>query len=437
MKISVIGLGKLGLPLAATIASKGFFVYGVDINKKVVDDLNKGKTNLKETKLQNLIKRFKNKIQASDNGLREAVLNSDISFIITPTPSKANGQFSLKHVTKVVKEIAKALKIKGEYHLVILVSTVMPGSTDKIKKILENGSGKICGKDFGLCYNPEFIALGSVIYNLLNPDLILIGESDQKSGDILQKFYKKYCNNKPKIARMNFVNAELAKISVNTYVTTKISYANMLSEICEKLPGGNVDVVTQALGMDSRITPKFFKGGPSFGGPCFPRDNMAFIALTKKLKSNYSIALSTHKTNIRQTQRVIDLIINLVKNKSSRIGILGLSYKPDTDVIEESQGLLIAKELIKQGLKPNLYDPLSLDNVKKTLENKARYFNKLEECIKNSQILIIATSYSEFGKIKKEWLKNCEAIIDLWRILDRSSISDNIRYIPLGVNINF
>lgn len=435
MKISVIGLGKLGLPLAASIASKGYFVSGVDIDRSVVDNLNKGKTFLKEPGLGELVTKNRDRLSATDN-IKEAVLDSDMTFIITPTPSMANGYFSLKFVTPVAKEIAKALKVKKGYHLVVLSSTVMPNSTDKIKKVLEKYSGKICTKDFGFCYNPEFIALGSVIYNLQNPDFILIGESDKKASRILQQFYKRYCENRPKFAVMSFVNAELTKISVNTYITTKISYANMLSEICEKLPGGSIDAVTSALGLDTRIGAKYLKGGTSFGGPCFPRDNMAFIALTKKLKSNYSIALSTHKTNIRQTQRVINLIMNLVKNKNSKVGILGLSYKPDTDVIEESQGLSIAKELIKQGLTPNLYDPLSLDNVKKALENKARYFNILEECIKNSQILIIATSYGEFGKIKKEWLKNSEAVVDLWRILDRRVIGGDSRYIPLGVNID-
>ena len=119
--------------------------------------------------------------------------------------------------------MAKTLKIKKQYHLVVIVSTVMPGATDEVKKILEEKTGKLCGKDFGLCYNPEFIALGSVIYNLLNPDFILIGESDQKAGDILENFYNKYSENSPKISRMNFVNAELTKISVNTFITTKIS----------------------------------------------------------------------------------------------------------------------------------------------------------------------------------------------------------------------
>ncbi|MBI2085885.1 UDP-glucose/GDP-mannose dehydrogenase family protein [Candidatus Daviesbacteria bacterium] len=434
MNISVIGLGKLGLPLAATIASKGHLVYGVDINKEVINNLKKGKTFLNEPGLSKLLKKFRKSIIATEN-IEEAVLNSNITFIITPTPSMANGYFSNKFVTPVAKEIAKALKVKKGYHLVVLVSTVMPNSTDKIKKVLEKYSGKICGRDFGVCYNPEFIALGSVIYNLLNPDFILIGESDQKAGDILEKFHKKYCNNKPKFARMNFSNAELTKISVNTYITTKISYANMLTEICEKLPGGNVDVVTSALGLDSRIGRKYLKGGPAFGGPCFPRDNAAFISLAKRSKANFHIPLATHKTNIRQTKRLIKKILDLVK-KDTPIGILGLSYKPFTDVIEESFGMVLAKELINKKMTIYLHDPLALENAKKVFNNSTHYENDIKSCIKKSHILVIATDWPHFKDLKKSWFgTNPKILIDPWRLVNTQNLTKNVTYFPLGLNL--
>lgn len=433
MKISVVGLGKLGLPLSASIASKGFEVFGVDINKRIVDDLNFGRTSLNEPDLLDLIRKYKKNISATED-LRNAVLNTEITFIITPTPSMANGYFSLKFVTPVVKEIAKALKVKKDYHLVVLSSTVMPGSMDKIKMLLEKYSGKICTKDFGLCYNPEFIALGSVIYNLLNPDFILIGESDKKAGDILQKFYKRFCNNKPKIARMNFVNAELTKISVNTYITTKISYANMLSEICEKLPCGDIDVVTKALGLDTRIGIKYLKGGTSFGGPCFPRDNVAFISLARNLKTSYDIPLATYKLNLKQVERLAEKVLQFV-GKNSTVGILGLAYKPFTDVVEQSTGLHLAKLFLKQGLSLNLYDPLALKNAQKELGNKANYMKSLRDCIIKSDILVITTNWPEFREINKSWLKGPKVIIDPWRIINTQNLTKNVTYLPLGVNL--
>lgn len=432
-KISVFGLGKLGLPLAAVIASKGFLVYGVDINKEVIDNLNNGKTILSEPGLQELIKNNKNRIIAG-NDFKVPVLDSDISFIITPTPSKSNGYFSTKYIEAVIKDLAKILKTKTKYHLIVIVSTVMPGSMDAIKGLLEKYSGKKCGKDFGLCYNPEFIALGSVISNLLNPDFILIGESDKNSGKLLQQFYKKFCNNKPQIARMNFVNAELTKISVNTFITTKISYANMLAEICEKLPGGNIDVVTSALGLDSRIGRKYLSGGPSFGGPCFPRDNVAFISLAKKLKSTYHIAHATHKTNAKQIDRLMKLVKGFLKN-GSKVGILGLSYKPFTDVIEQSSGLLLAQSLAAEKTSLNLHDPLALKNSEKALGAKASYISSLKECIERSHVLVITTNWPEYRNLKKEWLgSGTKVLIDTWRIVDVQSLPENVKYIPLGLN---
>lgn len=434
MKISVIGLGKLGLPLAASIASKGFEVFGVDINKRVVDDLNLGRTSLNEPGLINLIGKYKKNISATGD-IRNAVLNTEISFIITPTPSMANGYFSLKSVTPVAKEIAKALKVKKGYHLVVLISTVMPNSTDKIKKLLEKYSGKICTKDFGLCYNPEFIALGSVIYNLQNPDFILIGESDKKASRILQQFHKRFCNNKPKFAVMNFVNAELAKISVNTYITTKISYANMLSEICGKLPGGNIDVVTSALGLDTRIGIKYLKGGTSFGGPCFPRDNVAFISLARNLKTSYDIPLATHKTNLKQVERLAKKVLQFT-GKNSTVGILGLAYKPFTDVVEESTGLHLAKRFLKLGISLNLYDPLALKNAQKELGNGARYIKSLRDVVAASDILVITTNWPEFKKINKSWLeKRPKVVIDPWRIINTQNLTKNVTYLPLGLNL--
>ena len=435
MKISVIGLGKLGLPLLTTIASKGFPVWGFDINRSIVENLKVGLTELNETGLIDLLKDSKANIHATES-LKEAVLNSEITFIITPTPSQKNGYFSLKFINQAVKSIGRALKKKKIYHLIVVVSTMMPGSTDQVRELLEKSSNKVCGRDFGLCYNPEFIALGSVIYNLLNPDFILIGESNQKAGDILQKFYKKYCENKPKIARMNFINAELSKISVNTFITTKISYANMLSEICEKLPGGNVDIVTETIGLDSRIGRKYLKGGPAFGGPCFPRDNIAFISLAKNLKSSFSIASSTHKTNLRQTERLIEVVTKYI-NKNSTVGILGLSYKPFTDVVDESPGLLLAQALKQAGVRLNIHDPLALENAEKILgSNGVKYFENLKNFVANSDIIVITTNWPEFKTINVSWFDSeKKVVIDPWRMLRKNQLTQNITYIPLGLNL--
>ena len=162
---------------------------------------------------------------------------------------------------------------------------------------LERHAGRQVGPSLGLCYNPEFIALGSVVRDMLRPDMILIGESDTTAGDILERLYDAACENRPAVQRMNFVNAELTKLAINTFVTTKISYANMLADICERLAGADVDVVTRAVGSDSRIGARYLKGAIGYGGPCFPRDNVAFSALARSLGAQAQLAETTDAIN--------------------------------------------------------------------------------------------------------------------------------------------
>ena len=189
-------------------------------------------------------------------------------------------------------EIGRVLAKKPGYHLVVVHSTTMPGSIGgPIRQRLERASGRKVGPELGLCYNPEFIALGDVINGLLHPDFILIGESDKKAGDILEGLYRKVVGPDANIARMNFVNAELTKISVNTYVTMKISFANMLGEICDRLEGADVSVVADAIGRDTRIGKKYLKPAVGYGGPCFPRDTIAFGRVAHLVGGTADLAL--------------------------------------------------------------------------------------------------------------------------------------------------
>ena len=244
--------------------------------------------------------------------------------------------------------------------MVVVTSTVMPGSMDnELKYAIEKSSGKVAGVDFGFCYNPEFIALGSVVSDMLNPDLVLIGESDIQSGDWLESFYKSVVDSTPEYKRMRSVEAEITKLAVNTYVTTKISYANMVSELCEKLPNANSDIVLDAVGSDTRIGNKYLKGGTAYGGPCFPRDNQAFTALGNQLDTCTAIAKATDYINSYQTDRLANWVLKCGSPNSSVVGILGLSYKPGTPVIENSQGINLAKKLNAAGFNVKIHDELA------------------------------------------------------------------------------
>jgi len=436
-KCSIIGLGKLGACMAVAIASKGFAVIGVDRDKNKVDDINQGHAPILEPFLDKLLKKCRNRISATTD-YDNAVFNSNISFIVVPTPSERNGGFSLSFVKAAAEKIGRALAHKNSYHIVVLTSTVLPGATEyQIKPILEKHSGKKCGKDFGLCYNPEFIALGTVIYNFLNPDFILVGESDKKAGSILESFYQKICDNNPPIARMNFINAELTKISVNSFITTKITFANMLTEMTQRLPGGDIDVVTGALGLDSRIGKRYLKGGLGYGGPCFPRDNAALASVARKLRVKADIPEGTDKFNRRIVQKLYKLICSEIK-RNKTIGIMGLSYKPLSGVLEESQGFLLASKLVKAERKVVLYDPLSMDALKRIFSGKVIYAGGLKEIVNLSDVLVVSNPDSAFLKLKaKDFYrpKRPLVLIDCWRLLRDYKLSDlpNLKYIPSGI----
>jgi len=245
--ISIIGLGKLGACMLVAFASKGFKVTGVEIDKKRADLLKKGKTWHYEPQLEEYLNKYSDNITITDN-FDEAIKNSSVTFVVVNTPSEKNGGFSTKQLIPACKSIGSALNQKNDYHLVVVTSTVMPQTIrNEVLPEIESSSGKKIGKDFGLCYNPEFIALGSVIHDFLNPDFILIGESDKNAGDLLDTIFEKLLDS-PKLRRMSLENAEVTKIALNSYITMKITFANLLAELCEKIPNGNVDVITESSG---------------------------------------------------------------------------------------------------------------------------------------------------------------------------------------------
>lgn len=420
LRFSVIGLGKLGAPLAAVMASKGFPVIGVDLNADFVQALNDGRAPVEEPRLQELIDANRARLSATTD-VTSAIHGSDVTFIIVPTPSNSDGWFSNRHLLAALADVGDALRSKSGYHLVVITSTVMPGSTDgELRAVLEHHSGRTVGAELGLCYNPEFIALGSVVRNMLAPDFILIGESDPKAGELLAGIYKKSCDNDPQIKRMNFVNAELTKISVNSYVTTKISYANMLAGLCERLPCADVDVVTDAIGADSRIGRKYLQGAIGYGGPCFPRDNVAFAALARKMGARADLAEATQALNQHQIDRIAGIIDRHV-GTGRRVAVLGLSYKPDTGVVEESQGLMLADHLARNRCEVLVYDPQAMPAAIDALGTRVVASVSADACVGEADVVVIATAWPQFRTLSVDALRRpvgqTVTVIDLWRIL--------------------
>jgi len=423
--------------MVAAMAARGIRAIGVDSDAAKVEAIGRGRPPVFEPRLAETLILAQGRLTATQS-VEDAVRDSDITFIVVATPADADGSFSLRYVLPVCEAIGRALASKRKFHLVALTSTVMPGSTGgEVRETLERASSKCAGTDFGLCYSPEFIALGSVIRDFLNPDLLLIGESDGRAGAMLESLYRSVCENRSPVARMNLVNAEIAKLAVNTYVTTKISFANMLARLCEKVPGASVDVVTGAIGLDSRIGGKYLKGAISYGGPCFPRDNVALIALADRLGASADLPRATHEFNRAQIRCLADTVEqNLGSGEAA--GILGLTYKPNTDVTEEAAGLLLAQELAKRRVRTIAFDPEGHVRAAITLGSAVHLAASAEVCIAKSGVVVLATPWPEFLAISvKRWGRSGSprVVIDCWRALRHLESAKGIRYFGLGIGV--
>lgn len=438
MNVSVVGLGKLGLPLAVWLAEK-HYVVGVDVNPETLLAVSSGNSPISEPGVQEALESAIERDSISFmSDAQQAAMETDVTFIVVPTPSDDDGRFELTYVRNAAIHISLALAQKDTYHLVVITSTVMPGDTGKIKEVLERGSGKTCGVYFGLCYNPEFIALGSVLHDLVNPDLVLIGESDENAGDQLQGIYDSIysritntaltdtslLNPHPQLCRTNFINAEIAKLALNTYITAKISYANLLGEYCERFTGADVDAVTDIIGADSRIGHKYLKAGPPFGGPCFPRDVKAFNAAPPD-EHNW--------LNMNINEGVLFGIRNKILRNARAddvVGILGMAYKPGTSVSDESASRALWRELslTGSGCRPIVwYDPL-VDDMYLRCPTRV---DSLEEVLQQANVLVVMLPLGEFKEMDLSD-SPVHAIVDPWRHVDESKLPKSIKHIPLG-----
>lgn len=436
IRYSIAGLGKLGASMAAAIAGRGFEVVGVDVNAAVIEAVNAGRAPVSETGLADAIAKNRARLSATaDHG--EAIARSDVTFVIVPTPSDSSGMFSLQYARYAFREIGRALARKKGHHLIVLTSTVMPGSTRHVLlPELEAASGKSCGRDFGLCYSPEFIALGSVMRDFLNPDFTLVGEFDERSGAMLEACYADILENGAPCKRMSLENAELTKLAVNTFVTTKIAYANMLAELCEAIPGGDVDVVSDALGADRRIGRRYLSGGLGFGGPCFPRDNIALNAFGRRMGAGTEIAATTDTANRSPVRRLVGRV-RAAAGPESTIAVLGLAYKPQSHVVERSQGLEAALALAESGLRVVSYDPMAGEAAREVLKDKALVLDSVKACLDQADVVVVATPDPEFAALAaKDFPRRNPPmrVIDCWRLL-RTSLENapHVRYSAVGL----
>ena len=416
-RVSVVGLGKLGSPIVASFASQGYETIGLDVNPVFLEALAAHRAPVSEPGLQELVEENKERIFATADW-NELVSRSDASFLVVPTPSDPYGGFSTRFVLDACHKLGSALRRKKGFHVVVVVSTVMPGASEReIVPAIESASGKRAGEGFGYCYSPTLIALGNVIQNFLNPDLIMIGESDAYSGEMLESFYRGVVGERAAIHRVNPAEAELAKISINTFVTTKISFANMLGMVADGLGNVNVDRVTKILSSDSRIGPKYLKAGGSYGGPCFPRDNRAFSRVAELAGVETHLPEATDATNRQQIASIARKVEEVFGGAPGRVAIVGLAYKLDTEVVEEAMGLRLASLLAKDGFSVIVYDPLAMGPARRALGDSVGYAECLEQCFHDTRAVVITNAYCSLASEITPEMASGKTIIDCWRIL--------------------
>jgi UDPglucose 6-dehydrogenase len=426
--MSVVGLGKLGSCLAATLGNAGYSVIGADLDESVVDALNEGQSPFPEPKMDEYLASADNRIRATTD-TREAVLKSDVTFIVVNTPSTPAGRYSLDAVAAVCEEVGAAIGKKDDYHLTVLTSTVFPGdTTGDVRPILEEASGKTASEDFGLCYSPEFIAIGNVIEGLEEPDFFLIGEDDERAGDVLASIYERIRKNDAPIARMPPVEAEIAKMAVNSYVTMKISFANTLAQVCDGTDA-RVDDVTDALALDERIGSRYLDAGARYGGPCFPRDNVAFAQLAEDAGTQAPLAESTDRVNDAHTDWIAETVRD-VTPASGRVGLLGMTYKPGTYIITESQGADLAAMLDGE-YDLACHDPMGLNEVRGEFGDRVVTHESVDSLLESVDTAVLTTLWDDFTTPDaydgfSGWL------VDPWRRLDTDELPDSVQYAPVG-----
>jgi UDPglucose 6-dehydrogenase len=358
--------------------------------------------------------------------------NADASFFIPPTPSQPDGSFGNEYLLRALESAAKAVRESGKaYHLFVVNSTLTPGTCDRLlRPLLEDIFQGECGKRFGLCYNPEFIALGDVIHGLLEPDLVLIGESDEFAGRALARVYQRFCLNRAPIERMSNVNAELTKISLNCAVTTKISFVNQLSSVCAEISGADPRTILQAIGKDRRIGEKYLKPGLGFGGPCFPRDNRLFQYVARSVGVEASLAQATDKINDNVNERLLATVLAHAADGAT-VAVLGLAYKPFTNVLDCSPGVWLCQSLIEHNRKVLAHD-YSAGRSASSLLPRIQICNDPQGLVQNGcTTYVIACpwpEYKTFFRKKAQLLGPGTTIIDPWNLLDELSLK-NIRYL--------
>ena len=419
MKIAVVGTGYVGLTTALLFAELGHDVLAIDVDEEKVNKINKGSVPIYEPGTEDLLRNHVGKnLRASS---QYNIEDRDIIFISVGTPSREDGSMETKYLEEAARSIGEKLR-RGM--IVVVKSTVVPGTTENLViPILEEESGMERG-EFGVAMNPEFLREGLAIYDTFHPDRIVIGELDKKTGDVLEKLYKPL---RAPILRTSIRVAEMIKYASNAFLAMKISFANEIANICERI-GVDVYEVMKGVAMDHRISPHFLNAGAGFGGSCFPKDVKALITLAKSLGYEPKLLQDILAINEYQPRHVVELAEKHYGSlKGAKIALLGLAFKPNTDDVRETRALPIVKTLLEKGARVIAYDPKAMDNFRKLVPN-IDYASSAEEALMDADIAIIQVDWEEFRHIDFDAYNNLKLVVDGRRTVRPK----RVKYVAIG-----
>jgi UDPglucose 6-dehydrogenase len=438
--VTIIGLGFVGLTTATFFANRGMKVYAVDSDIERIEAIKKIRIPFFEPKLDNFVKKaLLSKMLFVNNDLYDGVRKSKFIFICVGTPMDQHGKADLTSITKVSKEIGTAIRNVSKYRVICVKSTVPPGTTENIilTQIIKI-SAKTAYTDFGIGFIPEFLSEGSAVQDMTEPHKIVIGTNDSKSGSSIDNFFTKIYGTGIYRIRTNIISAELIKYANNAFLATKISFINSIANICNQLPGTDVDVVAKALGTDPRIGNKFLVAGPGYGGSCLPKDLSAFIECCKN--TGYEPILLKAIDAVNKDQ--ITIIMNILNNKlgtlkGKSISILGTAFKKDTDDIRQSVAINLIREL-KNLAEVNVHDPKALENTKRIFGHSIKYSHSIKDVLTDCDCIILMTEWDEYREITQKQIavnnKNRNVLVLDTRRFLKIKNTNKIDYVALGKN---
>jgi UDPglucose 6-dehydrogenase len=423
-RIAFVGLGYVGLSTAVCLASRGFMVHGIDIDEKKLEGLRRGAEPFHEKGLMPLLRTSLRRRTLELSSSFDKLKDSKVIFITVGTPSREDGSIDTSYVEASAKEIGRQLASAEGFPVVVVKSTVVPGTTTGlVLPILEKESGKKAGVDFGLAANPEFLHEGSAIEETFHPDALLVGGHDKKSTDALMRLYRRFYRELPPTIRTTPSNAEMMKYAINGGRAVQVSFINTIANLCSKIPGCNMEDVRRGLAAVARMDQRYLSAGLGFGGSCLPKDGRALAAFARSMDVDNQLISAALNINERQAAEAIEIAEGLSGSVAGKkVSILGLAFKANTDDVRESVSIHLTQSLLSRKAVVTVYDPRAMGNAKLVLGDRVQYAKNARDCLSGSECCFIATGWDEFKRLRPSEFKSLMAfpvVVDGRRIYDQ------------------